>query len=210
MTQTPVIDLSKASGRHDAWDRPAWMIYLWAACEVLVLRNALQPSSALRARVLRAFGARIGQEVILRPGLRVKFPWKLKVGDRSWIGEDVWLHNQDALEIGSDTVISQQAFITTGTHAYRGDMALTTRPVVIGDGVWVTARCIVLAGSHIGTSALILPNAVVSGEVPDQAMYGPPRSGVVGQRLISRPTSHPQPSADGQAEEAKSAVDQVR
>ena len=49
-----------------------------------------------------AFGARIGEDVLLRPRLRVRFPWKLTIGDRSWIGEGVWLRSQDQATIGSD------------------------------------------------------------------------------------------------------------
>ena len=98
---------------------------------------------------MRLFGAKVGEGVIMRPRLRVKFPWKLSVGARSWIGEGVWIHNQDRIDIGNDVVVSQESFLTTGTHAFRGDMALETHPVVIEDGVWITTRCVVLAGSRI-------------------------------------------------------------
>jgi putative colanic acid biosynthesis acetyltransferase WcaF len=84
-----VIDLSKAPGERDAWDRPSWVVYLWALCELAFVTNPFQISSGLRVRVLRLFGAEIGEGVIMRPRLRVKFPWKLSVGARSWIGEGV-------------------------------------------------------------------------------------------------------------------------
>jgi putative colanic acid biosynthesis acetyltransferase WcaF len=121
--------------------------------------------------------------VILRPRLRVRFPWKLEIGDRSWIGEDVWLHNQDRLSIGSDAVISQGTFITTGSHAHRRDMGLITRSVTIGNGAWITSRCVVLGGSRIGVSALVTPGTVVSGVVPDAVVFGQPRGEVLGPRF---------------------------
>ena len=89
MTEVPVIDLSQAPGERAAWDRPAWVVYLWGICELLLVTNPWQISSGLRIRVLRAFGAEIGEGVIFRPRTRVKFPWKLHIGDRSWIGEGV-------------------------------------------------------------------------------------------------------------------------
>jgi putative colanic acid biosynthesis acetyltransferase WcaF len=180
---TPVIDLSKAPGERQAWDRPSWQIYLWALFELLFVTNPLQISSGLRARVLRWFGADISEGVTLRPRLRVKFPWKLSIGARSWIGEGVWIHNQDRMAIGSDVVVSQDTFLTTGTHAFRRDMALETRPVTIEDGAWVTSRCVILAGTRIRRSALILPNTVVRGEVPPDAIFGSPEARVVGQRF---------------------------
>ncbi len=181
----PVIDLSGAPGHRESWDRPVWVVYLWGLVEVVALRNPLQVSSRLRVAALRAFGAHIGDAVVLRPGLRVRLPWKLRIGDRSWIGEDVCLHNQDRLDIGCDAVVSQQSFVTTGTHAYAADMALVTRPVVIEDGAWVTARCVVLAGSRVGRSALVLPATVASGAVPAGAMFGGGggRARVVGHRF---------------------------
>jgi putative colanic acid biosynthesis acetyltransferase WcaF len=182
-----VIDLSKAPGEREAWDRPRLVVYLWAFCELVFVTNPFQISSGLRVRVLRLFGAEIGEDVIMRPRLRVKFPWKLSVGARSWIGEGVWIHNQARLTIGSDVVVSQENFLTTGTHDFRHDMALETLPVTIEDGVWITSRCMVLAGSRIGRSALILPNTVVRGEVPAGALFGTPSGQVVGQRFADRP-----------------------
>jgi putative colanic acid biosynthesis acetyltransferase WcaF len=159
------------------------MVYLWSACELLFVTNSWQISSRLRAAVLRAFGAQIGTGVRLRPRLRVKFPWKLAIGDRTWIGEAVWIHNQDRVDIGADVVVSQGTFITTGTHAFRDDMALLTRPVVIEDGVWLTARCVVLAGSRIGRNALVTPNTVVRGAVPAGVMFGSSEGRVLGRRF---------------------------
>ena len=134
MTRPTVIDLSAAPGAAEAWGAPAWKVYAWGLVEMLFVSSSWQVSSRLRRAVLVAFGARIGQGVILRPRLRVRFPWKLVVGDRSWIGEDVWLHNQDQLTIGADAVISQGTFVTTGSHAHRQDMALITKPVIVEDG----------------------------------------------------------------------------
>lgn len=160
-----VIDLSLAPGEGAAWGKPKVVVYLWAAVELLVVSNPWQISSRLRVAALRMFGAKIGQGVIFRPRTRVKLPWNLKVGDRSWIGEGVWIHNQALVTVGSDAVISQETFITTGSHAIRKDMGLITRPVVIGDGAWVTARCVVLGGSSVGTSAVVGPGSVVSGSI---------------------------------------------
>ena len=183
MGRASVIDLSAAPGSRETWSAPAWKVYAWGVVELLLVSNPWQISSRIRRAALVAFGARIGSDVILRPRLRVRFPWKLTIGDRSWIGEDVWLHNQDDLTIGADAVVSQGTFITTGSHAHRQDMALITKPVVVGDGAWLTARCIVLGGSRIGVSALVTPGTVVSGEVPDGMIFGQPAGQVIRPRF---------------------------
>jgi putative colanic acid biosynthesis acetyltransferase WcaF len=178
-----VIDLSRAAGQRESWDRPRLMVYLWSVAELLFVYNPWQISSALRAATLRRFGAIVGHGVVLRPRMRVRFPWKLSIGARTWIGEDVWIHNQARVTIGADAVISQGTFITTGSHAYRTDMRLLTRDVAIGSGAWVTARCVVLAGSTIGDNALITPGTVVRGDVPAGAIFGAPEGRVLGPRF---------------------------
>ena len=179
----PVIDLSKAPGERVAWDRPTVVVYLWAVFERLFVTNSWQISSKLRVGVLRMFGAEIGRGVIFRPRTRVSFPWKLHIGERSWIGEGVWLHNQDHIRIGHDVVISQESFLTTGSHAHRRDMELITRPIWIAEGAWVTARCIVTGGAEIGRSALVTPGTVVKGVVPANAVWD--GAGIVGRRFES-------------------------
>lgn len=170
--QVPVIDLAKAPGAGEAWDKSKAVIYLWGIVEQLFVTNPWQVSSRLRVAVLRAFGAEIGPGVTFRPRTRVKFPWKLHIGAGCWIGEGVWFHNQDEIHIGSNVVISQECFLTTGSHRARSDMGLVTSPVRIDDGAWVTTRCMVLGGSRIGRSALVEPLTVVRGVVPANAVFG--------------------------------------
>lgn len=181
----PVIDLSSAPGERAAWDRPRFIIYLWAIAELLFVTNPWQISSGLRVTILRLFGAEVGNGVIFRPRTRVKFPWKLHIGNNSWIGEGVWIHNQDHLYVDHDVVISQETFITTGSHSVRRDMALITRPIHIEAGAWVTARCILLGGCRLGRSCVITPNTVVkSGQtVAPGTIFGQPEGTEIGTRF---------------------------
>lgn len=182
-SDVPVVNLREAPGERTTWDRPLRTVLAWALVELLLVTNPVQISSALRVRALRAFGAEIGEHVIFRPRTRVRFPWKLHIGDRSWIGEGVWFHNQDHVRLGSDVVVSQETFLTTGSHAHRRDMALITRPIVIEDGAWITSRCIVLGGAHVGRSALARPLTVVTGTVPANTVVSGPDCTPVGTRF---------------------------
>jgi putative colanic acid biosynthesis acetyltransferase WcaF len=167
-----VIPLKDAPGAREAWSRPVIVVALWILVEYFFVTNALQPSSKIRAAALRVFGAKIGNGVILRPRLRVKFPWNLEIGNDSWIGEGVWIHNQNKVTIGHDVCISQETFITTGSHDFRKDMALQTRPVVIEHGSWICSRAIITAGSTIGESAIIPAGYVASGSVGKNQILG--------------------------------------
>lgn len=171
-TTIPVIPLRSAPGERSAWNRSLLTVLVWSVVELVLVTNPWQISSRIRIRALRAFGADIGEGVVFRPRTRVRFPWKLRVGDGAWIGEGVWIHNQAQVDIGNDVVISQETFLTTGSHAHRRDMALITKPIVVDDGAWVTSRCMVLGGSKIGRSALVQPMSLVNGAVAPNAVVG--------------------------------------
>jgi putative colanic acid biosynthesis acetyltransferase WcaF len=179
----PVIDLSKAPGVSDELWKPRWVTYSWQLAEMLLVTNRLQISSRLRVAVLRKFGATIGEGVVFRPRTRVKSPWNLTIGDHSWIGDGVWFHNRDRITIGHDVVVSQESYLTTGAHAMRTDMGLITRPIVIESGAWITSRCVVLGGAHIGRSAVISPMTVVKGTIPANAIVSPADPKIVGSRF---------------------------
>jgi putative colanic acid biosynthesis acetyltransferase WcaF len=165
MGEIRVIPLAEAPGERSAWTKPKFVIALWYLVEYFLVTNPLQVSSKIRVLALKAFGAKIGQGVIFRPRTRVKFPWNLTIGNDCWIGEGVWFHNQDHITIGDDVCISQETFLTTGSHRYKTDMGLITKPIVIEDGVWIASRCTVLGGSVVRKSSLVPTNCVVGNHI---------------------------------------------
>ena len=87
----------------------------WYAVQNLVFAKWWLPAR-LRPRLLRAFGATVGTGVLIRNGVRVHWPWKLTIGDDSWIGEDAWILNLEPVAIGHDVCVSQEALLCTGSH----------------------------------------------------------------------------------------------
>ena len=179
----PVIDLSAAAGAPETLRRSKLVTYSWSLVEMALVTNRLQVSSRLRISALRLFGASIGEGVVFRPRTRVKSPWNLRIGDRCWIGDGVWFHNRDKISVGDDVVISQETYLTTGSHAMRTDMSLRTRPITIESGAWLTSRCVVLGGTTMGRSAVATPLTVVSGDVPANAVLSAAAPTVVGVRF---------------------------
>jgi putative colanic acid biosynthesis acetyltransferase WcaF len=104
--------------------------------------------------------------------MRVKFPWNLEVGDNCWIGEGVWIHNQGQVIIEDNVVLSQESFVTTGSHDIHESMDLVIEPVIVRRGAWVTTRCLVLQGVEIGENAVVSPGSVVYKSLAPDAIYG--------------------------------------
>lgn len=122
----------------------------------------------VRTAVLRAFGAQLGERVLVRHQVRIHWPWKLTVGDDSWIGEQAWLLNLEPITLGSDVCISQGVLLCTGSHDRRSaTFEFDNAPIHIGDGAWIAARATVLRGVTVGADAVVGAAALVTHDVPD-------------------------------------------
>jgi putative colanic acid biosynthesis acetyltransferase WcaF len=140
---------------------------LWYLIKCAFFLSALPWPSSLKCALLRLFGARIGAHINIKPRVNVHFPWKLEVGDHSWIGEEVFLLNLEPIVIGAHCCISQRAFLCTGNHDYREvSMPFRNRAIVVQDGAWVGAQAFVAPGVTIGSEAVVAAGSVVTKNMP--------------------------------------------
>ena len=120
MSERATVDLSRFDNSK-TFDPGAGVVKrtLWYFTNALFFLNPCFPFRTPKPALLRLFGARVGNGVVIHPGVNIKFPWKLRIGDHSWIGQRVWLDNLDMLTIGNNVVISQGAMIIQGSHDYK-------------------------------------------------------------------------------------------
>ncbi|MGC9536751.1 putative colanic acid biosynthesis acetyltransferase [Streptomyces sp. UG1] len=145
--------------------RPLLVQAVWFAVLHLVFVRWWFPAR-WRPAVLRAFGARIGQRVLIRHGVRVHWPWRLHIGDDVWIGEGAWLLNLEQILIGSNVCVSQDALLCTGSHQ-RGSptFEFDNAPIRLEPGAWVAARAVVLRGVTVGRGAVVGASAIARRDV---------------------------------------------
>ncbi len=130
------------------------------------------PGSALRVHLLRAFGAKVGSGVVIKPAVRVKYPWHLELGDDCWIGEDCWIDNLTKVRIGRNACVSQGAYLCTGNHDWSDPrFGLRIEQIHLGDGAWAGAKCILMPGTVLGSHAVAGAGSVVKGFVPDYEIH---------------------------------------
>ena len=159
---------------------------LWFCFGAPVLATRWLPGSAWRVQLMRAFGARIGPGCRIKPGLHVKFPWRLRVGEACWLAEDAWLDNLAPITLGDRVCISQAAYLCTGNHDFRSPgFDLRLGPISIGSDAWIAARAVVGPGTQIDPGAVVALGAVVNGHVPAGAIVSGNPAVVVGQRWRS-------------------------
>jgi putative colanic acid biosynthesis acetyltransferase WcaF len=151
--------------------RPALVEALWLAVQALLIRSFV-PGSAHRRLLLLIFGARIGRRVTIKPGLRVKFPWRLTVADDVWIGEDVWIDNLAPVEIGADVCVSQGAYLCTGSHDWSAPtFDLIVKPIRIESGAWIAARATVGPGVTVGRGAVLTLGSIATAGLKPVTIY---------------------------------------
>jgi len=171
-----MVDLSKFSIETFNRGAPAWREVLWRLLQQGFFNLECIKAYGIKTRLLRRFGARVGQGVVVKPKARITFPWRLTVGENSWIGEEAWLLNLDRIEIGSNVCISQRAFLCTGSHDWsRESFDLITKPIVVEDGVWICADVFIGPGVTVGKNCVVTAGSVVSNDLPpDMVCSGNP------------------------------------
>lgn len=144
---------------------------LWVLARGIVFLVPFPLPSALRAAVLRAFGATIGAGFVIRAGVNISMPWKLRVGDHVWIGEGVRILSLEEVRIGSNVCISQDVFLCAGSHDFeREEFDLVVEPIVVRDRSWIAARAFVGPGVSIGPDSVVGANSTVLRDVPEKSL----------------------------------------
>ena len=131
-------------------------VQLWWFVQAIFIGPSPQVFYGWRRFWLRLFGARIGKKVLIRPSVKITYPWKVFIGDYSWIGDNVVLYSLGAIEIGSNTVISQKSYLCTGSHKYnKKTFDIFAKKITVGNGCWLATDVFVAPGINIGDGAVI-------------------------------------------------------
>jgi putative colanic acid biosynthesis acetyltransferase WcaF len=118
------------------------------------------------------FGAKIGTGVVIKPGVNIKYPWFLEMGDHCWIGEEVWIDNLALVSIGNNVCLSQGAYLLTGSHDYKKrSFDLITKPIVLEDGVWIGAKATVCPGITCHAHSVLAVGSIATSDLEPYSIY---------------------------------------
>jgi len=145
---------------------------LWFIFSPILIQNSFIPFSGFRKWVLCMFGASIGMAPIIRPGVRIKYPWKLSMGDHVWLGEDCWIDNLTDVKIGSHVCISQGAMLCTGNHNYHSsEFELIMKPIILEYGAWIGARGLICPGVTAHSHSMLTAGSVATNDMDAFGIY---------------------------------------
>ena len=162
------------SSYQNDWYKPGGTIkiLLWYFFNVVFLLNPWNPFSFVKKGVLKLFGAQIGNGVVIKPGVNVKYPWKLKIGDHTWVGEKVWIDNLDDVVIGANCCISQGAMLLCGNHNYKkSSFDLIVKSIELEDGAWVGAQSTVCPGVVCKSHSVLAVGSVANKDLDAYSIY---------------------------------------
>lgn len=147
--------------------------------------NSWIPFSGLKIFILRFFGAKIGRNVIIKPHVSIKYPWRLKLGNNVWVGEKVWIDNLAAVTIEDNVCISQGAMLLTGNHNYKkSGFDLMLGEINIEQGAWVGAKVLVGPNSKLASHTVLLAGSVYSGLSDGYSIYSGNPAQKIRERII--------------------------
>lgn len=151
---------------------PAWKQLLWFFIGDAIVQSRLLPISSLKVWVLRSFGASIGQGVRIKPGVQVKFPWRLTIGNHCWIGENVWIDNLAPIVLEDHICVSQSVYFCTGNHDWTAPtFDLQVAPITVRSGSWLAARSTIAPGVEIGEGAVLSLGSVAVKSLAPWTIY---------------------------------------
>lgn len=183
----PQQNLSQFKVNPSSRGRSAFYVQLWWLVQQWLIHPSPQFMYGWRRFLWRSFGAKVGKNVIIRPRARVTYPWKVTIGDYSWIGDEVELYSLDDIHIGSNTVISQHSYICSASHDYeKTDFPIISAPVNIEDEVWIATGTMVMPGVTIGKGTIVGARSLVLKDLPEQMICAGHPAKVIKERQTTQ------------------------
>jgi putative colanic acid biosynthesis acetyltransferase WcaF len=144
-----------------------FFVQLWWVVQSTFFSLSPQFLYKWRAFLLRLFGAKIGVNTVIRPSVRITYPWKISIGDNAWIGDQAELYSLGEIIIGKNVVVSQKSYLCTGSHDYQSEsFDIFAKKIVIEDEAWLATDVFVAPGVTIGRGAVIGARSSVFSDMP--------------------------------------------
>lgn len=137
-----------------------------------------------RVNIRPFFNAKTPLKVILKNNTNLKHDiliqgsGTLVLGENSYIGSYSVIGVNSRIEIGKDVMIANAVSIRDTDHNFKDlnvsmlKQGIQTEPVYIKDNVWLGHGVVITKGVTIHSGAIVAANAVVTKDVPENAIVG--------------------------------------
>ena len=139
---------------------------------LIFFKSGWFPFYGLKVSLLKLYGAKVGNAVLIKPFVNIKYPWFLNLGNNVWIGEDVWIDNLTQVTIADNVCISQGALLLTGSHDYNiTSFNLQVKEITLHEGVWICAKAVICAGVTCNTNSIVTAGTVITNDCKANGIY---------------------------------------
>jgi len=143
---------------------------LWYLVSIIFFETKLPYPRLIKIFFLKLFRCKLGSKVIIKPSVKIKYPWQLTLGSNVWIGERVWIDNVAEVSIGNNVCVSQKVMMESGNHNFQTDtFDLLLHPININDNVWIGCDCLILPGTTIQSGSVYFGGKTINNKTtPDK------------------------------------------
>lgn len=147
--------------------RSKYIVQLWWIINATLFSWSPQMLYGWRRFLLRSFGAKIGKNVLIRSSVKVTYPWKVEIGDYSWIGDECVLYSLGIIKIGKNVAVAHKVYFNTGGHDYQKvTFDIFAKPVIVEDECWLTNDVYLAPGVVIGKGTIVGARSSVLKSLP--------------------------------------------
>ncbi len=129
-----------------------------------------------KEKAIRELFGQVGKNPNVLPGFRCDNGLNIIVGDEFLANYNVTILDISKVIMGNNVWIGPNTLITTINHPLspkgRRQHLGISKPVAIGNDVWISGNCTILPGVNIGNNVVVAAGAVVTKDVPDNCVVG--------------------------------------
>lgn len=119
----------------------------------------------------------IGRKFYSRKGLTINVnSGVVHIGNNVFFNQYVSINSHERVFIGSDTIIGDNVRIYDHNHVFNQDnlircQGFKSKPITIGNNVWIGSGVIILSGSSIGDNSVISAGSIINDCIPENSLY---------------------------------------
>lgn len=134
--------------------------------------NKTMPFNIPRYRlILKAMGIEYKGQIHIEPPFRCEYGKHIEIGSNFYANSGCIMLDAGRITIGNDVLLGPHVYLFTSGHpmypAERAEGYEISKPITIGDNVWIGGNTVVCAGVTIGKNSVIGAGSVVTRDIPE-------------------------------------------
>lgn len=131
---------------------------------------------------------KLGKGFRSRSGVMILGPELIEIGNDVHFNNDCWINGGGGITIGNNVIFGPRVIVHSSNHNFnRLDIPIMYqghqhKPVIIKDNIWIGAGVIILPGVIVNNGAVLAAGAVVTKEVPENAIVAGVPAKIIGYR----------------------------